>query len=59
MEIVSEDSISEIVQEFKCLKDNDIQSFLHDKAALFNRKGKSKTHLILNQESLALVSQLA
>ena len=52
MEIASYDSISEIVLRFKCLRDNDIQSFLHDKAALFNRKGKSKTHLVLDQEAL-------
>ena len=52
IEITSEDTVSEVISRFRCPKDNDIESFLHDKAVLFNRKGKSKTHLILCQEAL-------
>ena len=52
MEMTSGDTLSEVISTFKCSQDSDIESFLNDKAILFNRKGKSKTHFVLNQEAL-------
>ena len=52
MEMASGETLSEVISNFKCVKDNDIEEFLHNKAILFNRKGKSKTHFILDQEAL-------
>ena len=50
--MTSGDTFSEVISTFKCSQDSDIESFLNDKAVLFNRKGKSKTHLVLNQDAL-------
>lgn len=52
MEMASDETIAEVISSFKCFRDNDIESFFYSKAVLFNKKGKSKTHLILNQEAL-------
>ena len=52
IEIASEHTVTEAISRFSCSKDNDIESFLQEKAALFDRKGKSKTHFILSQEAL-------
>ena len=52
IEMASDETVLEVVSKFKCSRDNDIESFLRDKAALFDRKGKSKTHLLLNREAL-------
>ena len=51
-EMTSEETLSEVISSFKCPKDNDIEGFLYNKAILFDRKGKSKTHLLLNQDAL-------
>jgi len=52
IEMASTETISEVFSNFKCVKDNDIESFINDKSVLFDRKGKSKTHLLLNQDKL-------
>ena len=51
-EMASEEVLSEVISTFKCAKDSDIEGFINNKAVLFNRKGKSKTHLVLNQDAL-------
>jgi hypothetical protein len=51
-ELTSSDTLSEVLSSFKCSQDNDIESFLNEKALLFDRKGKSRTHLILDQDAL-------
>ena len=52
MEIASKEVVSEVISTFKCSYDNDIENFLREKATLFDYKGKSKTHLILDQDEL-------
>ena len=51
-ELVSDEGLSEILSSFKCSRDSDIESFLNEKAVLFDRKGKSRTHLVLNRDAL-------
>jgi hypothetical protein len=50
--MTSEETLLEVISSFKCSKDVDIEGFLNNKAVLFNRKGKSRTHLLLNQDAL-------
>jgi hypothetical protein len=52
IEMTSESFVSEIVSGFVCAKDDDIDSFIKTKAALFDRKGKSKTHFLLDEDAL-------
>jgi hypothetical protein len=52
MDMASEDTVSEVISAFACSYDSDIVSFIREKAILFDRKGKSKTHLILDQDKL-------
>jgi hypothetical protein len=50
--MTSEETVLEVISSFKCSKDVDIEGFLNSKAVLFNRKGKSRTHLLLDQGAL-------
>lgn len=52
LEMASEEKVSEVISAFSCSFDNDIESFLVNKAVLFDRKGKSRTHLILDRDEL-------
>jgi len=52
MDMTSVETFSEVISSFKCAKDSDIEGFINQKAVLFNHKGKSKTHFILNQDAL-------
>jgi len=54
VELASEDIVSEVFSAFRCKQDSDIESFLKEKAVLFDRKGKSKTHLLLDEDELML-----
>ena len=42
---------------FRCSKDADLEEFLHDKAIMFEDKGRSRTYLLLDDEYL--IGQLA
>jgi hypothetical protein len=50
--MTSEDRALEVISRFACKKDDDIENFLYNKALLFDRKGKSKTHLLLDERLL-------
>ena len=50
--MTSDETLAEVISTFECSHDSDIESFFYDKAVLFDRKGKSKTHLILNHDAL-------
>ena len=51
-ELTSNDTVLEVISSFKCFHDNDIESFLREKAILFDRKGKSRTYFIINDDAL-------
>jgi len=53
IEMTSEAFASEVISNFACEKDSDIENFIKNKAILFDSKGKSKTHLLLDEEALA------
>jgi len=50
--MTSDEIISGVISNFSCIRDNDIESFIKEKAILFDNKGKSKTHLLLSEEAL-------
>ena len=52
VELASEEVVSEVFSTFECKQDSDIELFLTEKAILFDKKGKSKTHLLLDEDEL-------
>lgn len=50
--MTSDESLTEVISTFKCAQDKDIESFFYNKAVLFDKKGKSKTHLVLDFDAL-------
>ena len=46
VEQLGEDSAKEILSEFSCPINLDVQNFLREKAIEFSRQGLSKTHLV-------------
>ena len=52
IELASEEVVSGVFSTFECKQDSDIESFLKEKAILFDKKGKSKTHLLLDEDEL-------
>ena len=55
VELASEDIVSGVFSTFRCKQDCDIEPFLKEKAVLFDKKGKSKTHLLLDEDELMRV----
>ncbi|SFR10536.1 hypothetical protein [Desulfoscipio geothermicus] len=51
LEMASEEKVSEVISVFKCKKDPDIENFIKDKAIIYERKAKSRTHLIFDEEA--------
>jgi len=52
VELASEEVVSGVISTFECKQDSDIESFLKEKAILFDKKGKCKTHLLLDENEL-------
>lgn len=50
--MASEEKVSEVISVFKCEKDSDIESFLKEKAIIYERKAKSRTYLIFDEEAM-------
>lgn len=52
--MTSEETIKEVISTFYCSKDPDIESFLksENKAILFERKSKSRTYMIFDEDGL-------
>lgn len=44
------DLLTRILHSFSCNQDNDIESFLHNRAVEFEKLGKSRTYIICNHE---------
>jgi len=52
VELASEEVVSGVFSTFGCKQDSDIELFLKEKAILFDKKGKSKTHLLIDEDEL-------
>lgn len=52
--MTSEEKVSEVISVFKCEKDPDIENFLKNKAILYEKKAKSRTYLIFDEEAMLL-----
>ncbi|OPX87176.1 hypothetical protein [Pelotomaculum sp. PtaB.Bin117] len=54
LEMTSEETVKEVISTFYCSKDHDIESFLknENKAILYERKFKSRTYLIFDEDGL-------
>lgn len=52
LEMASEEKVSEVISVFKCEKDPDIENFIKDKAIIYERKAKSRTYLIFDEEAI-------
>jgi len=52
LEMASEEKVSEVISVFKCKKDPDIENFIKDKAIIYERKAKSRTYLIFDEEAI-------
>ena len=46
----NEEKAQELISIFTCEKDRDIESFLKEKAILFEKLGKSRTYIIINED---------
>jgi predicted GNAT family N-acyltransferase len=46
----NEEKAQELISVFVCEKDKDIESFLKEKAILFEKLGKSRTYFIFNED---------
>jgi hypothetical protein len=53
----SDFNLENLLYSFKCSKDNDIEKFVHNKALRFEKTGKSRTYLILdNTKAMRLLA---
>ncbi len=54
LEMTSKETVKEVISTFYCAKDHDIESFLknENKAILYERKSKSRTYLIFDEDGL-------
>lgn len=52
---VDELALREILSDFSCSMNKDVNNFLHDKAILFNMQGIAKTHLVMASYKGSLV----
>jgi hypothetical protein len=52
--MTSEETVKEVISTFYCSKDHDIESFLKNanKAILYERKSKSRTYFIFDEDGL-------
>lgn len=54
LEMTSEETVKEVISTFYCSKDHDVESFLknENKAILYERKSKSRTYFIFDEDGL-------
>lgn len=50
LERYPKEDVKRFLGTFRCSKDTDLEEFLHDKAIMFEDKGRSRTCLLLNDE---------
>ena len=46
-----EKALNEAISSFRCIQDEDIETFLHDKAIDFSNRGWCSVYLLLNEDS--------
>lgn len=51
LENASKDDVKEYLKGFKCTKDSDLQTFLHEKAIMYENKGRSRTYLLIDEDN--------
>ncbi|AVX30318.1 hypothetical protein CTH_0715 [Carboxydocella thermautotrophica] len=49
--MASEKKVSEVISIFKCAKDRDIENFIKEKAIIYEKKAKSRTYLVFDEEA--------
>jgi hypothetical protein len=52
LKVASEEKFLEVISNFICLKDPDIEYFIKNKALLFEMKAKSRTYLIFDEDAM-------
>ncbi|GAB4273956.1 hypothetical protein [Thermincola ferriacetica] len=52
LEMASEEKVSEVISVFKCEKDPDIENFLKEKSIIYERKAKSRTYLVFDEDAM-------
>lgn len=57
-DVVSELELSESLRQFKCAKDNEIQTFLQEKAIQYEERGWCSTYVLVNENKLEKEKQL-
>lgn len=50
LEMASEEKVSEVISVFKCGRDPDIENFIKSKAITYEKKAKSRTYLVFDEE---------
>lgn len=52
--MTSEETVKEVISNFYCLRDNDVENFLksENKAILYEKKSKSRTYFIFDEDGL-------
>ncbi len=53
--ILGEEALQQILSEFSCKKNSDVEKFLKERAIEFTRKNQSITYLVFNSEDAELV----
>lgn len=53
--ILGEEALQQILSEFSCEKNSDVETFLKERAIEFTKKNQSITYLVFNNEDAALV----
>ncbi len=52
----SKNQIRRLLKTFKCKKNKDLENFLHNKAILFEEKGRSRTYIYIDTEQKGVIA---
>ena len=52
--MTSEEKVSEVISNFACSKDTDIENFIKTKALIYEKKSKSRTFLLFSKEAMEI-----
>ena len=53
--VYGKDKVAEYLKGFRCNKDPDLQIFLHEKAIMYEDKGRSRTYLFIDSENKRII----
>jgi len=56
LEFSSKSQIKKLVKTFKCQKNADLELFLHQKAIIFEKKGRSRTYLYIDTKAKKIIA---